>query len=291
MAALGMPQLLHSKSSEKNKSERTIFITGGARGIGFQTAIEFANNGDNIVLYDIANQINSVPYKLSSKQNLDNAQKHIESLGVKCLAIQGDVRKPEALKSAVESCVAKFGSIDVLIANAAVTAWADVGDISEKIINDMLAINVAGVIHSVQAVTPYFKEQNYGRVICMSSIAGRAGAFKFSLYAATKWAVIGFAKTVAMELGQYNVTCNCICPTSINTNMLNNTHMGTVFGKPDDPRQASEDYFRSIHALPAGVLEPNEISQTIKFLCSAEATKITGSVIDVDAGVVAGNNA
>lgn len=291
LAALGLPKISGAKTSSGEGKARTVFITGGARGIGFQTALEFAEGGDNIVLYDIARQIESVSYPLASTKDLENARRKIESLGVRCLAIQGDVRSSVELEAAVDKTLEVMGSIDILVANAAFSAWGDVGEIPDQTIDDMLAVNIAGVIRTVQAVTPWFKKQKSGRIVCMSSIAGRAGAWKFSLYSATKWAVIGFVKSVALELGQYHVTCNAICPTSVNTPLLNNAYMGSIFGNPDQPLKAAGEYFRTIHALPEGVIEPVEISRAIRFLCSPEAEKITGSVIDVDAGVIAGNNA
>jgi NAD(P)-dependent dehydrogenase (short-subunit alcohol dehydrogenase family) len=294
LAALSVPSVLTraaGTSQNPENDERVAFITGGARGIGLRVAEHFAKDGINVVIYDIADQIDSVKYPLSTTEELEKARQLVESAGVKCLAIKGDVRNLSDLKKAVNKTIDTFGRLDFLIANAAVTQMGEAESFENDIIEDMMAINVGGVLKTIQAAIPVFKKQNSGRIVTMSSVAGRGGAYMFSLYSATKWGVIGLAKTIAQELGRYNVTCNAVCPTMVKTHMVMNSHMLNGFN-PDNPTiEGISEFFRGEHTLPVGALDPNEIANTVLYLCSDQATFISGSVIDVSAGYTARNNA
>jgi NAD(P)-dependent dehydrogenase (short-subunit alcohol dehydrogenase family) len=291
-AALAIPKVLSSaQPAPVKRDKRTIFITGGARGIGLQTAIDFANEGDNIVLYDIAEQIKTIQYPLASETDLEEATEAVKKTGASCLSFKGDVRSKESLVNAVSESVAKFGAIDVLVANAAVTHYSDTSDYNDDSISDILEINVAGVLKSIQSVIPVFIKQNHGKIITLSSIAGRGGSPMFSLYAASKWAVIGLTKSIAMELGYMNITCNTVCPTSIDTPMSNNDFMNSLFDIEGSFFKSADDFYRTQHALPIGMLPPSDVSSTILYLASEKANHITGTAIDVAAGFTAKNNA
>ncbi len=269
---------------------KTAFITGGARGIGLSIAQELAKEGVNIVIYDIAEEIENVPYKLSSTEDLQKARNKIEALGVSCLAIQGDVRNLKEQEKAMLLTVKEFKSLDYVVANAAVTRFGNLQSHTEEMTQILLDINIGGVTKTLQAAAPILKKQNSGRIITLSSIAGRAGSPYFSVYASTKWGVIGLTKSVAIELAPNNITCNVICPTVINTKLVRNRHLAQAFGGANDEESINESV-RRFHPLPIGILPPVEIAKTALFLCSNSANYITGAVMDVSAGWSANNNA
>ncbi len=193
------------KSTPKELTGKTAFITGGARGIGLAVAIEMAKAGANIVIYDIATEvIPNVGYKLSSENDLEQAKLTIEALGVKCIAIKGDVRNRKLLESAVAKAVSSFGSLDFVVANAGITQAGAIEEFSEQDIKVVFEINVEGVIKTTQAVAPILKKQKSGRIIYISSGLGRVGNELFPIYTASKWAVIGFAKSAALTYAKDN---------------------------------------------------------------------------------------
>lgn len=277
---------------EKNLSfhGKTAFVTGGARGIGKSIALELARLGANICLYDIASQIQNVPYPLSFKKDLVETHKEIGALEVGCLAIEGDVRSQSGLDRAMEEAARELGGVDIVIANAGITQFGDLLSHTDEAIQNLMDINLGGVAKTIKAAIPYLKRSKAGRIISISSITGRSGSPNFSVYASTKWGVIGLAKTMALELGRDRITSNVICPTIINTKLAFNEHMMQAWGgeSPND-KEGLNNFLPTIQALPSGVLEPIEIAKAAVFLCSDAASQITGSVLDVDAGTIARN--
>jgi len=265
--------------NDKLFTGKTAFITGAARGIGLACAEVLASNGANVTLFDIAGQIEHIPYPLATKEDLQNAKTAVENHGVKALAIQGDVRDRTALDNAVKQTVDSFGSLDFVIANAGVTQPGLLETISDDAVQTITDINLLGAIKTIQAATPILREQNSGRVILMSSVTGRAGSDMFPVYSATKWGMIGLAKTTALALGKSNVTSNAICPVLVRTKLLENDYVLKSMGLPSF--EAFEEFAKSLDPMGAGFVEPEVIANTVKFICSDDAPVTTGEVFDV----------
>ena len=151
-------------------------------------------------------------YPLATAEELANAQAEIESLGVQCIAIQGDVRDGARLKEAANQALEEFGSLDIMVANAGVTQTGTLDSFSEEELDVVLAINLGGVMKTVQAAIPIMREQNSGRIVLTSSMTGRYGDAFFPVYSATKWGVIGLTKSTAQLMGPHNVTVNAVGP-------------------------------------------------------------------------------
>mgnify|MGYP006171676861 FL=1 len=295
MALLGVSTLPLSAMTRTSKNKditttseykgKTAFITGGARGIGLATAEMFASEGANVVLFDIANdKIEGIGYSVSSKQDLENAKAKIEALGVKCLAIRGDVRDKKSLDDAVEQAISKFQSIDFAIVNAGVTQIGNLTEFNEQEIAAILDINVAGVIKTTQAVIPQMRKQKSGRIVFISSILGRKGNKDWPVYTASKWAVIGFAKSAAHLLGKDNITCNIICPGLVNTKLVNNSFILERW-LPQSPKWESvNEWVKSNSPIPMGAYEPSAIAEIVKMFCSQRMFNITGEVFDINQG-------
>lgn len=279
------------QQEEKEFAGKSAFITGGARGIGLATAQVLAEAGANIVLYDIAEQIDLVRYPLATAEDLENAKTEIESLGVECLAIQGDVRDGAQQKEAMDQAVTEFGSLDMVIVNAGITQLGPLNVLSEEEVALVLDINLAGAIKTVQAAIPIMQEQNSGRIVLISSITGRAGSANFPVYSASKWGMIGLAKGTAQLLAPNNVTVNAVCPSLVNTKLLDNDYVLEAL-LPDTPTvEALNEGAKQRHLLPVGLYEPVEVANTIRFICSDAARYISGDVFDIQAGVSALNTA
>jgi len=270
---------------------RSAFITGGARGIGYATAEALARAGANITLYDVAGQIEHVRYPLATPEDLATAKASIEALGVKCLAIQGDVRDATAQKEAANRTVAEFGSLDMAIVNAGITQVGPLDIFSEAEIDVVLDVNLAGAMKTVQAVVPIMRQQNSGRIVLMSSVTGRIGHEYFPVYSASKWGVIGLAKGTARLLAKSNVTCNAVCPSLVHTKLLDNEYILGALVPKSPTWEAFNARAKQLHAMPVGAYGPEHVANTIKFICSDEAAYISGDVFDIAAAANARLNA
>jgi len=268
----------------KNKSA---FITGGARGIGLAGAVELAKKGVNITLFDIAEEIDGVNYALATENDLAFAKKTIETLGVKCITIKGDVRNSKSLKSAVSQAVKTFGSLDFLIVNAGVTQVGLIDyfpDNEVQVVND---INVVGPIRTVQAVLPQMRKQKFGRIVFVSSQLGRMGNNYFPVYASTKWAVIGLTKSIASLVAAENITSNVICPGIVNTKLVDNEYFLKGMSPENPTMDALNKMVKQWSPMKTGILKPENIGTMISRFFDEEMSLITGEVIDVSAGASA----
>ena len=263
------------------------FVTGGARGIGLGAAEELARSGADIALFDIAKaQVPGVGYALASTDDLEAARTKIESLGVRCLAIRGDVRDRAALDAAVQQTVSAFGRLDMLIVNAGVTQVGVIEDFTPLELQAVYDINVLGAIKTVQAAAPTMQRQRSGRIVVLSSGLGRVGNALFPVYASTKWALIGFAKSAALAYGPDGVRCNVVAPGLVDTKLADNPYvLGAMLPDAAQPTfaQASE-MSASGNPLGFGHLEVADIARAIKLFCSEATAKVTGEVFDVSAG-------
>ena len=292
LAGVGMattiPAVASGASPEEQSSRefegRCALVTGGARGIGYATAEALAKARANIVLYDVAGQIEHVRYPLATPEDLAAAESKLNALGVKCIAIRGDVRDGAKLKDAVSRTMAEFGRLDMAIVNAGITQIGRLESFSEEEVDVVLDVNLAGAVKTVQAVVPIMREQKSGRIVLMASITGRAGSEFFPIYSSSKWGMIGLTKSTALYLGQFNVTCNAVCPSLVHTKLLDNDYILNALS-PDNPTvEAFNRRARTIHALPVGLYEPEHVANTVKFICSDAAAYISGDVFDVAAG-------
>lgn len=264
------------------------FVTGGARGIGRGCAEMFAENGADVVIYDVASQIETVKYQLANQEDLYETQAAVEAQGVRCLIIQGDTRDRFQLSRAMEEAVSTFGSLDFVIGNAGITQIGELDTFTDEEVQTVQDVNLGGTIKTIQAATPILKNQESGRIVLTSSITGRAGTPLFPVYSATKWGVISLAKSTALALGRYNITCNAICPDLVHTKLLDNPYVLGAMGIPsfDTMHTMARD---QLHALPVGAFQPSDVAKTVRYLCSDDAAYISGDVFDIAGGSNASN--
>ena len=264
---------------------KTAFVTGAARGIGRACAEALAAGGANVVLFDIARQLPEVPYPLATAADLAEAKAAVEAKGVKCLAVQGDVRDFAAQKAAVGRAVRDLGGLDFVVANAGITQIGRLESFDEDELSLVIDINLKGVIKTIQAATPILRKQKSGRIAAISSVTGRIGSANFPVYSATKWGVIGIAKSTALALGPQNVTCNAVCPTLVRTKLLDNEYIlsNIVPGRKLTFEQFDQGA-KGRHVIPVGLYEPSRIGDCVRFLCGPQAALISGDVFDVGAG-------
>lgn len=289
LASLGAAAQLRAQETNAPVSDfegKTAFVTGAARGIGLACADALAARGANVVILDVAEQIAEVPYPLATQADLDAAKAQIEAHGVSCIALKGDVRDMAAQQQAVSAAMDNFGSVDFVIPNAGITQTGFLEELSEDEVNLVLDINLKGVIKTIQAVTPILRQQNFGRIVTMSSVTGRMGAQRFPVYSAAKWAVIGLTKTTAEALAPHNVTVNALCPTFVRTGLLENDYVLSTMVPGVALKWADfEGFAKQIHLMSTGFYGPEHVGALAAFLCSDGASLISGDVFDIAAGL------
>ncbi len=235
---------------------RTAMVTGAGKNIGKEIALSFAKNGTNIVVCDY------------NEENAKETVREILDLGVGAMAAVCDVRDREKIFTYVADAVERFGKIDYLVNNAGGSAdllnkLTRFVDAEQSTLDFVIDTNLKGAMHCAQAVLPSMIKQKYGKIINISSIAAICGLYDRVDYAAAKAGMIGMAKALAMEVGEYNICVNCVSPGAIEREGVKREHM-THLG--ENGHSGS----------------PKEIADTVLFL--AYQDYITGENIIVDGG-------
>jgi len=246
---------------------RVAVVTGGAMGNGEGIARVMAKYGAHVALWDIADEVSETAAS-------------IESDGGKAIAQKVDVRNFDECKAAAEDVISKLGKIDALVANAGVVRIIPFLEMSDEDRDFHFDVNVKGVWNSAKAVLPNMQENMYGRVVIMSSVTGpMVASMGQTAYSATKAALWGFTKALALEVVGYNITVNAICPGMIRTPMVENEIRKI---SPDDPSPIIDMIAGSIPMGRMGNIL--EIGELAAFLASDESTYITGTQVVIDGG-------
>jgi 2-hydroxycyclohexanecarboxyl-CoA dehydrogenase len=235
-------------------------ITGGASGIGRATVMEFARNGAHVICADI----NESRAAELAREAAD-AKLSVSSVGV-------DLGDPKSARRCAADVIARHGRVDLLI-NAA--GWNDIQPFTENTpdyMDKVIAINLGGPVHLTQALLPPMIEAKRGKIVNVSSDAGRVGSGGETVYAAAKGGVIAFTKSLAREVARYAINVNCICPGPTDTPMLAT--------RPEKLREAF------VKAIPfRRFAKPEEIADAVLFFSSARSDYITGQVLSVSGGL------
>jgi SDR family mycofactocin-dependent oxidoreductase len=268
---------------------RVAVITGGGRGQGRSHAVELARLGADIAVCDLGHDLGSVGYALATEDDLAETVRLVEAQGRRCVSALADVRDLDATLAFVEEARSVLGSVDILVANAGISALGSICTMDAAQWSETIDTNLTGVFNAMRAAAPHMRRQRWGRIIGISSMMGRSSNPGIAAYVASKWGVIGLCKSVAFELAAFGVTVNAIAPGNVSTPMI---HNDTLYGlmRPDLEHPTREDVapgMTSLHVQPVPWLEPEEITAAVVFLASEGARHITGSVIDVDAGASA----
>lgn len=241
---------------------KTAIITGGSRGIGKGIVEVFAQHGANVA------------FTYSSSAEAANAlAEEVSKTGVKAKAYKSDAASYEEAQSLAANVLADFGSIDILINNAGITKDNLLMRISEEDFDKVIEVNLKSVFNMTKAVQRTMLKQRKGSIINMSSVVGVKGNAGQTNYAASKAGVIGFTKSVALELGSRNIRCNAVAPGFIETEMT---------GKLDEE---TVNAWREMIPLKRGGT-PEDVANTCVFLASDLSAYITGQVLNVDGGML-----
>ena len=241
---------------------KNVIITGGSRGIGKAIAEKFAQNGANIAFTSVKMSEDS----LALANNLEN-------LGVKAKAYESDASDFKSALRLAENVFNDFGSIDVLVNNAGITKDNLLLRMSEEDFNDVMKVNMNSVFNNTKAVLRQMLKQKNGSIINLSSVVGVKGNAGQSNYSSSKAAIIGFTKSVALELGSRNIRCNAIAPGFIETEMTRALQQDQI-----------NEWAESIPLKRSGKAE--DVANTSLFLASDMSSYITGQVMNVCGGML-----
>ncbi len=235
-------------------------ITGGAQGIGLATARKFAAEGAIVAVADV------------KREQVEQAVRELRGGGATAEGFVVDVTKREQIDAMVRQLKARFGRIDVLVNNAGITLDARLQKMTDAQFDAVIAVNLKGTYNCAQAVVETMVEQGNGVILNASSVVGIYGNYGQSNYAASKFGVIGLAKTWARELGSKGIRCNAVCPGFIATAILK-----TI------PDKVMAQLTERVPMKRLG--RPEEVADVYAYLASDEASYINGAVIEVAGGL------
>jgi 3-oxoacyl-[acyl-carrier protein] reductase len=239
---------------------KSAIVTGGSIGIGAAIAIKLAECGAKV----------AINYR-KHKEEAEAIIHKINNLGSKGLLVQADISNFEDAGKMVNAVIAEFGGIDILVNNAGINWDGVIWKMTEEQWDSVLDINLKGYFNYIRAVSPFFRDQQSGRIINVTSINGMRGKFGQANYSASKAGIIGLTKAVAKELGKYSVNVNAVAPGLIETDMMKNAD--------ESVRAAAlEDIVLKRYG------QPEDVANLVAFLCTEMARHITGEVIKVDGG-------
>lgn len=239
---------------------QTALVTGAARGIGRAIVSELAATGANVVINYVA-----------STQGAQELAREVEELGPKALVVQADVSDYEQVEGMLKQTIETFGQIDILVNNAGITRDKTLKNMSKTQWDEVVHVNLDSLFNCTRQVLPFMVEQKSGKIVNMSSFVGLGGNIGQANYATTKAGVIGFTKSIALEVARYGITVNAVCPGFTETDML---------------QSVPEEIRRNLLArIPLGrFAQAREVAACVRYIVT-EGDYMTAQAISLNGGV------
>ncbi len=251
--------------------DKVAIVTGGGAGIGRSVCVNMVKEGAKVVVADINQE--------AAQETADTLTKE----GGDAKAFHMDVTQKPAVQTMAAAALKAYGKIDILVNNAGTDIKGAITELTERTWDTLMDINLKGVFLCTQAVSHSMIEQRYGRIVNISSMAGKTGEPLTSPYCATKFGVIGFTQSIALELGKHNITVNAVCPGPVDTDLIRQSVAQSAKIKGMAPEDFLQEFF--INPTPLGrIAQPVDIARAVIFLASDEAEFITGSTLNVSGG-------
>jgi len=252
-------------------NDRVAIVTGGGRGIGREIALALSQEGADVVV--------------SGRQLdvLEQTATEIESQGRRAFAIVTDVSNEAQVNELINKTLATFGRVDVLVNNAGIAGpTAAVTNLSREAWDEVMAVNLTGAFLCSRAVIPHMSERRSGKIINISSVAGKMAYALRSPYAASKWGMIGLSASLAQELGAHNIQVNAICP-----GPTAGERMTSVIAWRAKELGRSADEVERLYLENTALkrmVDPKHVAAAVVFFCSEAGDSITGEALEVSAG-------
>lgn len=246
-------------------------VTGGGSGIGRAISHALASEGTSVAVTDL------------DKNNAQVVANEIKDLGGDAFSMQLDVTDKVSVNRVVKDIVDRWGNIDILCANAGVSTMNRIVDLSEEEWDFNFNVNVKGVFFCCQAVLPYMIEQAGGKIVITASMASKRGIPLLAHYVASKFAVVGFMKSLALEAAPYHINVNSVCPGLVKTSMQEREIVWEAKLRGLTPEDVKNEY---ITMTPlARIEEPEDVAKVVVFLASSYADFMTGQAVNVTGGI------
>lgn len=261
---------------------KVAFVTGAGRGQGRAEAVRLAQEGVDVIVCDVCAPIEGLHYATSGADDLDETVRLVENEGRKALARAVDVRDLPGLEKLIADAVAAFGHLDIVVANAGILSVGRLWEITPEQWQQMIDVNLTGVWNTIKATVPTMVEQGTGGAIVLtSSIGGLRGIPFTGHYNAAKHGVVGLARTLANELGQYDIRVNSIHPAGVDTTMVTEPNLPRLIG--EHSRTLGPIF---MNALPYNYMKTEDLAAVVAFLVSDEGRYMTGVQVPVDFGTL-----
>lgn len=272
---------------------KTAVITGAARGIGRSIAVAFAREGATIMGIDLVGPVSAtVEYPAATPADLTETGRLVQAQGGRFIAVTADTRDRLALKAAAKQAERDLKHVDILVANAGIQVLASLLKMTDDQWDDNIQVNLTGMANTVRAFAPMMAERKQGSIIVTASGQGKKGFQNGSAYSASKWGTLGFMKSVALELGQYQVRVNALVPGLIATPMtLHEGRYKAIYEdyRPDPaPAHVTKEQAAQLRSgstpMKLAWLSPDDMAPIVVFLGSDESRHVSGASFDIDAG-------
>ena len=268
-------------------SGKVALVTGAARGQGQRHAERMAAEGADIIAIDLCTDIDTVPYPLAGEADLEATAKLVREHGRRVVTRIADVRDCEALERAVNEGVRELGGLDVVVANAGVASFATARDLPPAEWRDVVDVNLSGSYYTARAAIPHLLERGSGgSIILISSVVALRAMPNMPHYVASKAGLVGLMRALALELSPQSIRVNSIHPSTVDTDMVQNSATYSVF-RPDLADPTRDDLAvpaAMLNLMPTPWVECEDVTNAVLFLASDEGRFVTGQELKVDAG-------
>jgi SDR family mycofactocin-dependent oxidoreductase len=261
---------------------KVALITGAGRGQGRAHAERLAAQGADCALLDVCADLAYPRYALATREDLAETAGRVRALGRDALELVADVRSAEEMERAAQEALGHFGHVDIVVCNAGITDMALSWDLPEAWWDAMVDVNLKGCWLTTKYLVPAMIARGEGgRIVMTSSVSGLRGLAGLAHYAAAKHGVVGFARSLALELAPHRITVNTVHPTNVDTPLLD----GMADAAKLD-RAAFRAEIGKNNVLPVDAIDPEDIANAVAWLVSDEARFVTGQTLAVDAGML-----
>ena len=271
---------------------KNVLITGAAKGQGLNHALAFAEAGCDIALLDITHPLDDDMYAVATPEMMSAAVASVQSFGQKALPLPCDLRSENEVEDAIGKALAEFGGrIDIVVNNAGIAALDTIHGMRSNVLHNIIDTNIKGAMFVTKYAVDNMIARRSGKIINISSAVTGAGSANLSHYVASKYGVNGLTAAWANELSEFNINVNAICPATVKPGAGQGS--GMVLGLATDLEMGPDDAFEHFSAQNnmAGEkwrLEMQHVTDAVLFLASENADMITGAILPVDCGHMAG---
>lgn len=266
---------------------KVAFISGVARGQGRAHALRLAADGARIIGFDLCRQIDTVPFAMSTPEDLAETVRVVSEAGGQIVAVEGDVREESDVDAALAQGIAAFGRVDIVLANAGIGHdYRHAHEIDDNGFRNVVDVNLIGVWHTVKAAVPQLIAQGDGGAVVMTgSGASVMGIPNLGGYVATKHAIIGLMRTMAKELGRHQIRVNAVMPGNCNTPMFDNDGIRRLYAGSQEPTaEVVKAKASAMAPMRNPWVEPEDVAEAVAWLVSPAARFVSGATIPVDGG-------